>query len=82
MAQQHRLLNRLLHSADERTRRLLAAFLAYQKGRGGISRVADIIGLSRTAIRRGWRELQHPPTLSVEFVRPVAAADPFSTGAG
>ena len=38
--------------------RLLAGLLALRQGRGGILRVAEITGLSRTTIRRGIEELQ------------------------
>jgi hypothetical protein len=62
-ARQHRRINRLLASADERMRRLLAGFLAHQQGRGGIALVARITGLDRNTIARGQRELRRgtPP---------------------
>ena len=60
MAREHRALNRLLAAADERTRRLLAGFLARQHGRGGISLLARISGLDRNTIARGRRELRRP----------------------
>jgi len=49
-------------SADERTRRLLAGFLARQHGPGGVSLLAQITGLDRNTVARGQRELQrgHP----------------------
>ena len=43
---------------DERTRRIWAAVEAQALGRGGISRVAEATGLSRTTVRSGLRELQ------------------------
>jgi transposase len=49
---------------DERTRRLWAAAEARAIGRGGISRVAEATGLSRTTIRSGLGELDpsSPPS--------------------
>ena len=43
---------------DERQRRLLAAAEARSIGRGGVSRVARIVGLSRPTIIRGVKELE------------------------
>ena len=56
-AEQHRSINRLVVLADERSRRLLVAFLAEQHGRGGISLLSRITGLDRNTIARGQREL-------------------------
>lgn len=60
VAREHRALNRLLAAADERTRRLLAGFLARQQGRGGIALLARITGLDRNTIACGRRELRQP----------------------
>jgi hypothetical protein len=86
-ARQHRLLNRLVRSADERTRRLLAGFLAQQHGRGGMALLARITGLSPHTIRRGLSELKRPPRLPPGRVRrpgggpkPVELAHPKSSG--
>jgi len=50
---------------DERTRRLWAAAEAHAIGRGGIARVAEATGLSRTTIRSGLGEFPpHRPLLS------------------
>ncbi len=43
---------------DERSRRLWAASEAHALGRGGISRVAEATGLSRSTIRAGLKELE------------------------
>ena len=43
---------------DERTRRLWAGAEARAIGRGGITRVAEATGMSRTTVRAGLRELQ------------------------
>lgn len=56
-AERHRSINRLVASADERSRRLLVGFLAEQHGRGGISLLSRITGLDRNTIARGLREL-------------------------
>jgi ribosomal protein L44E len=60
VAREHRALNRLIAAADERTRRLLAGFLARQHGRGGITLLARITGLDRNTIACGRRELRQP----------------------
>jgi hypothetical protein len=59
-AREHRALNRLIAATDERTRRLLAGFLARQHGGGGITLLARITGLDRNTIARGRRELRQP----------------------
>ena len=56
-AKQHRALNDLVATLDEKSRRLVVGLLAKQHGRGGITRLARITGLSRDTIRRGQREL-------------------------
>ena len=71
-AREHRALNRLLAAADERTRRLLAGFLARQHGRGGIALLARITGLDRNTIARGRRELRQPFRSSGRIRRPGA----------
>lgn len=60
VAREHRALNRLIAASDERTRRLLAGFLARQHGKGGISLLARITGLDRDTVARGRRELRQP----------------------
>ena len=46
---------------DERSRRMLAASEAQQYGRGGVSAVSRVCGLSRVTITKGVRELQEAP---------------------
>src|SRR5712671_8093973 len=72
VAREHRALNRLLTASDERTRRLLAGFLARQHGRGGISLLARITGLDRDTVARGRRELRQPFSSSGRIRRPGA----------
>jgi hypothetical protein len=56
-AKEHRAINRVLASLDEKSRRQCAGLLARQRGRGGIQAVHEISGLSRTTIRRGQHEI-------------------------
>ena len=72
MAREHRALNRLIAAADERTRRLIAGFLARQHGRGGIALLARITGLDRNTIARGRRELRQPFRWAGRVRRPGA----------
>jgi hypothetical protein len=72
VAREHRALNRLLAAADERTRRLLAGFLARQHGRGGVTLLACITGLDRNTIARGRRELRQPFRSAGRIRRPGA----------
>lgn len=69
LAMRHRELNRIFSGTDERTRRLLAGFLATEYGRGGISRLACITGLSMPTIRRGQRELRQESPVEPGRVR-------------
>jgi hypothetical protein len=72
VAREHRALNRLIAASDERTRRLLAGFLARQHGKGGITRLAGITGLDRDTVARGRRELRQPFRSSGRIRRPGA----------
>lgn len=72
VAREHRALNRLLAAADERTRRLLAGFLARQHGKGGIALLARVSGLDRNTIARGKRDLRRPALASGRIRRPGA----------
>jgi hypothetical protein len=72
VAREHRALNRLIAASDERTRRLLAGFLARQHGKGGISLLARITGLDRDTVARGRRELRQPFRSSGRIRRPGA----------
>jgi hypothetical protein len=61
-AQQHRAINRVLATLDEKNRRRFAGLLAIQAGRHTriISLLSQITGLSRNTIYRGQREIEHP----------------------
>ena len=56
-AKQHQAINRVLSELNERNKRRFAGVLANEEGRGGISHLAAITGLSRTTIARGCREI-------------------------
>lgn len=59
VVKEHRALNRVLAGLDEKNRRRFVGLLALQWGRGGVTRLHEITGLSRTTIRRGRNEIQH-----------------------
>lgn len=59
MAQQHRGINRVLASLNERNRRRFVGLLAIQWGRGSTLRLSQITGLSRNTIYRGRQEVEH-----------------------
>lgn len=58
-AKQHQAINRVLLELNERNRRRFAGVLASEQGRGGVSHLAEITGLSRTTIAKGCREIEH-----------------------
>src|SRR5262245_50810365 len=68
-AKQHRALNDLVATLDEKSRRLVIGLLAKQYGRGGMTRFARITGLSRDTIRRGQRELTRPDRRAAGRIR-------------
>ena len=76
VAQEHRRINRLVATADERTRRLLVGFLARQHGRGGIALFSRITGLDPDTIARGRRELQRPLPKTAHRMRRPGAGRP------
>ena len=78
----HEKVARLWPHLDERARRLFAANEARHLGRGGISRVSRVCGLSRVTITNGLRELDQAPLPAGRVRRagagrpPIAIADP------
>jgi DNA-binding phage protein len=60
IAKQHQAINRVLTGLDERNRRRFIGVLALQWGRGGISQLAQVTGLSRNTIDRGRQEVAGP----------------------
>jgi hypothetical protein len=69
VAREHRALNRIIAGTDERSRRLVAGFLARLYGHGGITLLARITGLDRNTIARGRRELDQADPLPPGRVR-------------
>jgi len=54
---------------DERSRRLFAGMLARQLGRGGVTGVHEITGLSRVTIRRGAGECENGQLVDGDWIR-------------
>ena len=57
LAQEHRALNRVLATLDEKERRRIVGLLALKPGHGDTQRLVDITGLSRNTIVKGRREV-------------------------
>ena len=80
VAREHRAINRLVACTDERSRRLVAGFLARLYGHGGITLLARITGLDRNTIARGRRELDRAEPLPPGRARrPGAGPKPEET---
>jgi len=56
-AQLHRQINQLVAILNEKHRRQFVGLLAWQLGRGGVTTMAKVTGVSRNTISRGQREL-------------------------
>jgi hypothetical protein len=69
IVEEHRAINQLLATLDEKWRRLFAGFWATVYGRGGIEQLAVVTALSRTTIRRGKREFQQPGGFDTSRIR-------------
>ena len=69
VTREHRIINQLLASADERLRRLLVGFFARQRGPGGIAELERITGIDRNTIAKGQRELRQAKPLSSGRIR-------------
>ena len=57
-AREHRAINRIMLTLNEKNRRRFAGVLVLQLGHGGVEQVRRITGLSRTTVLRGRKELQ------------------------
>jgi hypothetical protein len=57
-AKEHRAINRVLSTLNEKSRRRFVGLLALQWGRGSVERLSEITDLSRPTIRRGRAEVQ------------------------
>lgn len=77
VANQHRAINRVLETLDERNRRRFVGLLALQWGRGGITRLQQITGMSRMTIRRGRTEIQHAGRRSAGRIRQTGGGRPL-----
>jgi hypothetical protein len=76
-AKEHRAINRVMASLDEKRRRRAAGLLAWQRGWGGIEEVSTITGLSRSTISRGREEVQQvEPKRQRKRVRQVGGGRP------
>lgn len=71
LAEQHRAINRVLATLNEKNRRHFVGLLALEWGARKIALLAQITGLSRTTIHRGKREVAHP---GVKGSPPIRAA--------
>jgi len=58
IASEHRAINRLVASLDEKHRRRFVGLLTLQWGRGSIQLLNTITGIDRATIRRGRAEVQ------------------------
>ncbi len=56
-AELHRQINQLVVLLNEKHRRQFVGLLARQLGHGGVTRMAQVTGLSRNTISRGQREI-------------------------
>jgi hypothetical protein len=73
IAQQHRAINRVLATLNEKNRRHFVGLLALEWGARKIALLSQITGLSRTTIHRGKREVAHPGHSAKPQIRQVGA---------
>ncbi len=73
IAQQHRAINRVLLTLNEKNRRHFGGLLAIEWGPRKITLLAQITGLSRTTIHRGKREVEHPGRTGKPHIRAAGA---------
>lgn len=59
LARQHKAINRVLATLDEKNRRRFVGLLAIQWGPGSIQPLSQITGLSGNTVRRGKDEIEH-----------------------
>jgi hypothetical protein len=76
-AKRHQAINRVLSELNERNKRRFAGVLATEQGRGGISHLAEITGLSRTTIARGCREIERSNRNLPSKIRQSGAGRPL-----
>lgn len=69
-AKEHRAINRLLATLDEKSRRRFAGLLVLTAKHGDVQRLIEITGLSRNTICRGRDEIRRvEPTATRERIR-------------
>lgn len=73
IAQQHRAINRVLVTLNEKNRRHFVGLLAIEWGARKITLLAQITGLSRTTIHRGKREVAYPGRKGKPHIREAGA---------
>ncbi len=78
VAQQHRAINRVLATLDEKNRRRFVGLLAIQQGERSMAPLACITGLSRNTIARGKREVEHPSRQRRRRIREPGAGRPLT----
>jgi len=76
-AKRHQAVNRVLSELNERNKRRFAGVLANEAGRGGISHLAEITGLSRTTIARGICEIERSNKKQSSKIRLSGAGRPL-----
>lgn len=76
VAQQHRAINRVAATLDERNRRRFVGLLALQWGRGGVALFNRVTGLSRTTILRGQHELSRGKATLTQRLREPGGGRP------
>jgi hypothetical protein len=57
LAEEHRAINRVLATLDEKERRRFVGLLALKQAQGGIAQLIAITGLSRNTIAKGRQEV-------------------------
>ena len=70
-AREHKQINRMMSTLDEKNARRVAGLLASRAGHGGVSLISRVTGMSRQTIDRGLRELEEDDQVPVDRVRAV-----------
>ena len=76
VAWQHKAINRVLATLDEKNRRRFVGLLAIQWGPGNIQPLAQITGLSRNTIRRGQYEIERQKPQATSRIRQPGGGRP------
>lgn len=73
IARQHKAINRVLVTLNEKNRRHFVGLLALEWGPRHIALLSQITGLSRTTIHQGKREVEHPGSKAQPPIREPGA---------